>query len=102
MKGLGGLPTLKYGTLMTAGVPTTLFLSKEVEALARVVHGDLEAHLAKRKVEKQERREKRLATGEKNLAKTLQWIEEFKLMQAVRAAAASNEDHVSLLDPEAR
>ena len=95
MKGLGGLPTLKYGTLMTAGVPTTLFLSKEVEALARVVHGDLEAHLAKRKVEKQERREKRLATGEKNLAKTLQWIEEFKLMQAVRAAAASNEDHVS-------
>ena len=102
MKGLGGLPTLKYGTLMTAGVPTTLFLRKDVEALARVVHGDLEAHLAKRKAEKQERRWKLQVTREEDLAKTLQWLKGFMQMQAGRAAAASTEGQVSFFDPETR
>jgi hypothetical protein len=76
-EGLGRLPKLRYGTLMTGGAPTTLFLRKDVEALARVVHGDLEAHLAKRNVEREEREErskKLQATREKNLAETLQLV----------------------------
>ena len=63
----GGLPKLRYGTLISNGVATTLFLKVDVEALARVVHGDLEVHLAKRKVEREERSQKLQATKAKKL-----------------------------------
>jgi hypothetical protein len=54
----GGAPVLRYGTRWSIGVLTTFFLRKDVEGLARYVHGDLETHLARRKAERGERQKK--------------------------------------------
>lgn len=54
----GGLPRLRYGTYMSSNVPTTMFLRKDVEALAEFAHGDLKAHLAKRQADREVRRKK--------------------------------------------
>lgn len=48
-----GLPKIRYGTYKTMGSVASMFLRSEVEMVARLVHADLEAHLAHR----QERRE---------------------------------------------
>ena len=53
-----GLPRVRYGTYITSNVPTTMFLRKDVEALAKLAHGDLKAHLAKRQADRDERRKK--------------------------------------------
>jgi hypothetical protein len=50
-----GLPMLRYGTYFSAGVLTTMFLKNDVEAFAKLAHGDLKGHLKKREVARQER-----------------------------------------------
>lgn len=42
-----GLPRIHYGAYIQQGGTTVMFLKKDVEKLARLHHGDLEAHLAK-------------------------------------------------------
>lgn len=42
-----GLPRIHYGAYIQQGGVTVMFLKKDVERLARLYHGDLEAHLAK-------------------------------------------------------
>jgi hypothetical protein len=86
----GGLPTLRYGTCMTAGVPTTFFLREDVEALAILAHGDLKAHLAKRKVEREERSRKIKATKAAKSEKEVQRAREVaQAVAAARTAASS-------------
>ena len=58
---------------MTSNVPTTMFLRKDVEALARFAHGDLKAHLEKRQADREERSRKIMATREKKQAEALFW-----------------------------
>lgn len=53
-----GLPKVRYGTYIVSNVPTTMFLRKDVEALAKLAHGDLREHLAKKQAERDERRKK--------------------------------------------
>lgn len=53
-----GLPKVRYGTYITSNVPTTMFLRKDVETLAKLAHGDLKAHLAKRQTDRDERRKR--------------------------------------------
>ena len=50
-----GLPMLRYGTYFSAGVLTTMFLKRDVEAFAELAHGDLKGHLKKREEARQER-----------------------------------------------
>ena len=69
---------------MSNGVAATLFLKADVEALARVVHGDLEAHLTKRKVEREERSQKLQATKAKKLEKAHQ-----RALQIIEASHAT-------------
>lgn len=52
------LPRTKYGVYRSTGVLTHMFLRKDVERLAAALHGDLDAHLAKRKVDREERKKK--------------------------------------------
>jgi hypothetical protein len=86
----GGLPKLRYGTCMTVGVPTTFFLRKDVELLASLAHGDLKAHLAKRKVEREERSRKIRATKAVKYEKQMQRAREItQAVAAARTAASS-------------
>lgn len=57
----GGLPKLRYGTYVSTGVATTMFLRKDVVARASLVHGDLRAHLKKREADREERNRKAVA-----------------------------------------
>ncbi|KAK3716156.1 hypothetical protein LTR37_006601 [Vermiconidia calcicola] len=54
----GGLPKLRYGTYTATGVQATMFLRHEVEALAKVAHGDLKAYLEKRQGDQDRRKQK--------------------------------------------
>ena len=85
----GGPPMLRYGTCMTVGVPTTFFLRKDVEALARLAHGDLKAHLERRKVEREERSRKIRATKASNYQKALEAQRAREVAQAVAGARAA-------------
>lgn len=73
----GGAPKVRYGTCISVGVVTTLFLREEVKMLAKWVHGDLDAHLARREKQLEQRRkilsEKRAAKVEegRRMAQTL-------------------------------
>ena len=69
----GSAPKLRYGTIWSIGDPTTFFLRKDVEVLARYVHGDLETHLARGKVEREKLNETKAAKVEeaRRLAQTL-------------------------------
>ena len=64
----GGLPKLRYGTYMSSNVATTMFLKKDVEALAILAHGDLKAHLTKRQADREERSRKLKGTKERKQA----------------------------------
>lgn len=64
----GGAPKLRYGTNWSVGVLTTFFLRKDVERLARYVHGDLETHLARRRVQREARQRKLQETKAAKLA----------------------------------
>ena len=50
--------TFRYGTYVSSNVPTTMFMRKDVEALAKLAHGDLKEHLAKKAGDLAERRRK--------------------------------------------
>lgn len=52
------LPTIRYGTYLCVGVPTTNFLRKDVERLATALHGDLEVYFAKRRATREEKARK--------------------------------------------
>ena len=71
-----GLPKLRYGTYMSSNVPTTIFLKKDVGALARLAHGDLKAHLAKRQADREERSRKLQATKARREEENARWIAE--------------------------
>ena len=86
----GGLPKLWYGTCMTVNTPTTYFLRKDVEALATLAHGDLKAHLAKRRVEREERSRKIRATKAVKYEKQVQRAREIIQAGAAARAAASS------------
>lgn len=67
----GGLPKLRYGTYISSNVATTMFLRKDVEALAKFAHGDLKEHLDKKQAARNERKrkdEERKARGEAEAA----------------------------------
>lgn len=53
-----GLPKVRYGTYISSNVPTTMFLRKDVEALAKLAHGDLKEHLARKAADRDERRKR--------------------------------------------
>lgn len=44
---------------MSMNGPTTMFLQQDVERLAKLVHGDLKAHLAQRERDREERKVRR-------------------------------------------
>ncbi|KAF2767582.1 hypothetical protein EJ03DRAFT_352926 [Teratosphaeria nubilosa] len=52
-------PRIQYGTYMSSNVATTMFLLKDVKRLAEAVHGDLEEHKQKKRLEKEERDSKK-------------------------------------------
>lgn len=54
-----GVPPLRYGTYLSAGVLTTMFLRHDVEAFAELAHGDLKGHLKKREEARLQRQLKR-------------------------------------------
>ena len=56
-----GKPTIRCASYDCLGVPTRLFFRTDVEALARRVHGDLDAHLTARKERRRRSVEKRQA-----------------------------------------
>jgi hypothetical protein len=66
-----GLPRLRYGTYMCFGVATTMFMKSDVEALAELRRGGLEAHLAKRQADREERKRKQDKRDEEPLMKRL-------------------------------
>lgn len=60
-----GLPAPRYGTYYSMGVLTTIFLRKDVKALAELAHGDLRGHLGKREEARKERARKKREAAEK-------------------------------------
>lgn len=54
-----GIPRIHYGTYDAMGVTAKAFLRKDVEWLARLYHGDLEAHLGERKARLENQRQRR-------------------------------------------
>lgn len=65
----GGLPKLRYGTYISSGVATTMFLRQDVEALSILAHGDFKAHLDRKQAERDERKRKRAEAQARHQAK---------------------------------
>ena len=59
-------PKIRYGTYMSSGVATTIFLRSEVETLATFLHGNLKNFLAMRRESKEERRRRKEAKQQKS------------------------------------
>ncbi|KAK5165140.1 uncharacterized protein LTR77_009237 [Saxophila tyrrhenica] len=71
----GGLPVLRYGTYMVSSVVTTMFMRSDVEALAKLAHGDLKAHFAKREAAREERKTKMAENRAKKVAQAIQLLQ---------------------------
>ena len=92
----GGMPKMRYGTSMSSNVPTTMFLEKDVEALAVLAHGDLVAHLAKRQADREERSRKLKATKAKKEADAARLPQEVVDYFVQKLYGSSAEDPVVL------
>lgn len=89
-----GLKPLRYGTYFSAGVLTTMFLRDEVEAFARLAHGDLKGHLKGRELARRarERRKKeRLA---------MKQVEEYEAAEAEVSRAGGGGEVIVIDDDE--
>lgn len=78
------LPCLRYGTYISSNVPTTMFLSSDVLALANHVHGDFVAHKRRKEREAEERKRRKVAKAEKTEVLDRAWAEHNKSFQSGR------------------
>ena len=85
-----GLPKLRYGTCMVSNMTTTMFMRKDVEALATLLHGDLRAHLAKRNADREERVRKGREMAEKRRAEWAHRLVRAPLQVPTIAPTSSN------------
>ena len=97
LKEYPGLPAVRYGTYITSNVPTTMFLRKDVEELALLLHGDLRAHLAKRQADRDERRKKARETKARKDAEAAALVEETLSMERFKEEKRIQKAHAELL-----
>lgn len=86
-----GLPKVRYGIYISSNVETTMFLKKDVEALAELAHGDLKAHLEKRQTEREERKRRMKATKARNAEEAANMDAEWARLALVDAERRKDE-----------
>ncbi|KAK5117375.1 hypothetical protein LTR62_005993 [Meristemomyces frigidus] len=89
--GASKFPRLHYGTYLSSNVRTTMFLRADVHRLAEAIHGDLEAHLARRKRSAASRKQKMEAKAEKKRQMDLDWMKKNAPFQYAKETGSSND-----------
>ncbi|TKA61579.1 hypothetical protein B0A55_11619 [Friedmanniomyces simplex] len=69
-----GITKPRYGTFRVANVMTTMFLLSDVRRLAEKIHGDLDTHLKRRKLEAEDRKQKKELRMEAKRNSDLEWM----------------------------
>lgn len=96
-KTAAALPRLRYGTYMVSSVATTMFLRRDVKALADFVHGDVEEHMQEKARVKEERAKKKAAKEKKAAEIDEEWELMHTPFQRAARTGESSEDAMTEL-----
>jgi len=88
----------RYGTYVTSNVVTTMFLEADVRALAKIVHGDFEAHRKRKQEEAEERKRRKAAKEEKAKAAERAWEAKNAPFALAQKEGRSNKDAVDMIE----
>jgi hypothetical protein len=83
-------PKLRYGTYFSSNVATTMFLTKDVQRLAQVVHGNVQTHMERRKAQSEARKAAKARKAEQKRRMDLEWMSKNAPFQYAKETGQSN------------